>query len=254
MDKIKEQIALKWNEFSQDYDNQYSHGLKSNEEKEQWKLFLNQIVGKEQKKVLDVGTGTGFLSLLLAELGHSCTGLDISEGMMSVAKRKAKDNGLKIKFGMGDAENLPCEDNSFDIVTNRHLLWTIPHPEKALSEWIRVLKPGGKLVIIDGDWFYKNTNYDIQRFLGKFLVAITEFKNPWDNSSDYDDKLKESLPMIKDENARNVHELVRNTGLSNVEIIPMVEVDRVEKGVMPLKNRLMNPYKRICITGIKCSK
>jgi Methylase involved in ubiquinone/menaquinone biosynthesis len=251
MDEIKREIALKWNSWSKDYDEQYSHGLKSEKEKEQWKLFLKEIVGKEHKQILDVGTGTGFLALLLAELGHSCTGFDISEGMMEVARKKAKEAGLNVSFGMGDAENLPCEENTFDIVTNRHLLWTIPHPEKALSEWIRVLKPGGKLVIIDGDWFYRNINYDMQKFLGKLLMAITEFKNPWNNSGDYGDKLKESLPMIKDENARNIHQLVRNAGLSNVEVIPMVEIDRVEKGIMPLKNRLMNPYKRICITGIK---
>lgn len=251
MDNIKREIASKWNVWSESYDEQYSHGLKSEEERAQWKVFLRETIGKEHKKILDVGTGTGFLVLLLAELGHNCTGLDISEGMMRVAVKKAEELGLNINFGMGDAENLPCQDNSYDIVVNRHLLWTIPHPEKALSEWIRVLKPGGKLVIIDGDWFYKNNSYEIQKFLGKLLVVLTEFKNPWNNDGNYDDKLKESLPMIKDENARNIHELVKNAGLSDVRVIPMEEVDRVEKAVMPLKNRLMNPYKRICITGIK---
>lgn len=251
MDEIKREIALKWNSWSKDYDEQYSHGLKSEAEKKQWEIFLQEIVGKEPKQILDIGTGTGFLALLLAELGHNCTGFDISEGMMKVARKKAQKAGLKVSFRMGDAENLPSKENTFDIVTNRHLLWTIPHPEKALSEWIRVLKPGGKLVIIDGDWFYKNINYDVQKFFGKLLTAITEFKNPWNKKGDYGNDLKESLPMIKDENARNIHQLVRNAGLSDVKVIPMEEVDRVEKGVMPLKNRLMNPYKRICIIGIK---
>ncbi|AKN31488.1 methyltransferase type 11 [Clostridium carboxidivorans P7] len=251
MDNIKKEIASEWNIWAKGYDKQYSHGLKSEEEKVQWKVFLSEVIGKESKKILDVGTGTGFLALLLAELGHNCTGLDISEGMMEVARKKAKEAKLNINFGMGDAENLPCKDNTYDIVVNRHLLWTIPHPEKALSEWIRVLKPGGKLVIIDGDWFYKNSSYEIQKFLGKILIALTEFRNPWNNDGDYSDSIKEKLPMIKDENARNVQELVRNTELSDVKVIPMEEVDRVEKAVMPLKNRLMNPYKRICIMGIK---
>lgn len=251
MDNIKKEIASKWNTWAEDYDKQYSHGLKSEEEKAQWKVFLSETVGKERKEILDVGTGTGFLALLLAEIGHNCTGFDISEGMMKVARKKAKEAKLNVNFGIGDAENLPCQDSTYDVVVNRHLLWTIPHPEKALNEWIRVLKPGGKLVIVDGDWFYKNSSYDMQRFLGKILITLTEFRNPWNNDGDYGDSLKENLPMIKDENARNVHELVKNTGLSDVRVIPMEEVDRVEKAAMPLKNRLMNPYKRICITGIK---
>lgn len=251
MDNIKQGIAAAWNLSSKNYDNQYAHGLKSENEKKQWKLFLSKMVGEEKKEILDVGTGTGFLAILLAELGHRCTGIDLSEGMMEVAKSKSESQCLDINFDIGDAENLSYSDNTFDFVVNRHLLWTIPNPEKALNEWIRVLKPGGTLMIIDGDWFYNNIWYEFKIFLGRILIAITEFRNPWKYEGAYDKNIRNNLPMIKDKNARNLYKMVKNTELIDVKTTYLKEVDRAEKMAMPLRYRLINPHKRLCITGVK---
>lgn len=251
MENLKKEIALRWDLLCHDYDKQYCHGLRSKEEEEQWLRFLQDIVGVESKRILDVGTGTGFLAVLLAQLGHRCTGLDISLGMLKVAQNKAQANNLFIEFGLADAEELPLEDKSFDIVINRHLLWTISRPEKALKEWIRVLKPEGKLVIVDGDWFYKNRVNDLKKWIGNFLIKISEFEDLGKHNSNYSEDIKAMLPMMQDKNARNVYELVKGCGLDNVKAIPMLEVDQVEKKVMPFKYRLANPYKRSCIIGIK---
>ncbi len=250
MDNIKEEIALRWNESSTNYDKQYSHGMKSKAEEIQWKKFLKQVVGEEKKYILDVGSGTGFLSILLGELGHICEGIDISEGMMAVAKEKAKEKGLDIKFTFGDAENLSMKDNTYDVIINRHILWTLPNPEKAIKEWKRVLKPGGKLIIIDGDWFYKRTVTDkLKISLGKFLISITESQDG--HKGTYSKDVQEKLPMMKDENARNLHKLVKDVGLKDIKIVHMNEVDGIEKENMPFKHRLVNVYKRICITSKK---
>lgn len=251
MDKIKIDIASSWDKWSSEYDNQYAHGIKSIEEEKEWKKVLAKIVGNDRKNILDVGTGTGFLALLFSELGHDCKGLDISEGMLEIAKDKAKTREVDIKFGIGDAEKLPEESNKFDLVVNRHLVWTLPNPEKALREWIRVLKPGGKLVIIDGDWFYENRIYDIKRFMGKLLIAITEFKNPWNRKNDYSKDLAAKLPMMKDENSRNLYNIVKSTGLKDIKIIKLDDLEKIEKKAMPFKQKLLNPYKRMIIIGIK---
>lgn len=251
MDNIKQEIASVWNTSPETYDNQYAHGIKSKEEEKQWKIFLKSISKDSPSEILDVGTGTGFLAVFLAELGHNCTGIDLSSGMMEIAKKKACDKGLNIHFDIWDAENLPYHDNTFDMVINRHLLWTIPHPEGSLKEWIRVLKPGGKLVIIDGDWFYKNPWYSVQIFLGKLLIAVTEFRNPWDTHGDYSSEIKKNLPMIQDKNARNLYAMVKDTTLTDVIVKELTDIDKVEKEAMPLKYRLANPHKRICITGLK---
>ena len=69
--------------------------------------------------------------------------------MLGRAKEKADDHNLRAEFGIDDAENLSLEDVAFDDVINRHLLQTLPDLEQAISEWRRVLKPGGEVVIID---------------------------------------------------------------------------------------------------------
>ncbi|MCR4435089.1 MAG: methyltransferase domain-containing protein [Clostridiales bacterium] len=249
--EVKEKIASSWNSHAKEYDLQYAHGLKSSREEEEWKRALEKIIGADRKKVLDVGTGTGFIAILLAEMGHVVKGVDISEGMMEEARTKAEGKNLSIRFEYGDAENLGEPDDAYDVVINRHLLWTLQYPEKAVREWIRVLKPGGKLVVIDGDWFYTKPSYFLSVFLGKLLVALTEFRNPWNNKSDYDRTLKKKLPMIRSKNARNAVSLVEKCGLKNIRATGLEEVERAEKSAMPLKQKLLNPHKRMVIEGVK---
>ncbi len=73
-------------------------------------------------------------------MGHQVTGVDISSGMLEKAKHNAHNMGLEIDFLYGDAEKLPFEDSSFDLVTNKFLLWTLQQPSCAVREWKRVLK------------------------------------------------------------------------------------------------------------------
>ncbi len=72
--------------------------------------------------------------------------------MLAEARRKAAERGVAIRLEEGDAERLPFPPGSFDLAISRHLLWTLPHPEAAIDEWIRVLRPGGRLVVVDGQF------------------------------------------------------------------------------------------------------
>lgn len=248
---IKSNITGLWNKAYANYDECYAHGLKSEGEKKEWIRFLKSVVPKNCEKILDVGAGTGFVSLLLAELGYNCKGLDLSENMLSRAKVKAKKAGFfNVQFVIGDAEDTKEEDNVYDVVINRHLVWTLPHPEKAIAEWKRVLKPGGTLIIMEGNWHYNRISDRIQVFLGKCLISLQEHKNAFANSGDYDKLTKKELPMLNSKNAKRLAEMVREAGLS-VTVIPMRNVDRAEKRAMPLRYKLLNPHKRIAVIGIK---
>jgi ubiquinone/menaquinone biosynthesis C-methylase UbiE len=249
--ELKKKIAGYWNDWSGQYDLQYAHGLRSAGEKEAWRRFLYQAVGRPPQKVLDVGAGTGFISLLLAEAGYQCKGLDISQGMLDQARLKAKTQGLTVEFGLGDAEALPEGDEIYDAVVNRHLLWTLPNPERAIAEWLRVLKPGGRLIIIDGNWFYNELSASIRRLAGQLLVALTERKNPWGRGSNYDASLRSKLPLMQAANARNLRQLISRSGLHDLQFQKLTEVERAERSVMPLKQKLLNPYRRIAYIGIK---
>jgi 2-polyprenyl-3-methyl-5-hydroxy-6-metoxy-1,4-benzoquinol methylase len=103
-------------------------------------------------QVLDVGCGTGFLALRFAELGHAVTGIDLSPQMIDRARTKAEAAGFKIDFRVGDASALDCEAEIYDIVVARHVVWNLPDPERGVAEWLRVLRPGGRLILIEGKW------------------------------------------------------------------------------------------------------
>lgn len=247
LDQQKKRIRENWNKHAEDYDDQYQHGIKSEAERAAWKELLRDLVGDTPKKILDVGAGTGFLSCFFAELGHDVTGIDLSPGMLAVARRKAERDGLKINFKEGDAENTGEATEAYDIVVNRHLLWAMPHPQDAVNEWARVLKKGGKLIIIDGDWHYNLPKNNIKIFLGDILTLFAEHKNRFKQDRPHS---TEGLPMTVPENAKNAPELVRKSGLK-VSITGADAVEAAEKANMPLRHRLLNPYTRIIIIGEK---
>ncbi|MFN8126724.1 MAG: class I SAM-dependent methyltransferase [Candidatus Nanopelagicales bacterium] len=97
---------------------------------------------------LEIGAGTGFftLNLLLARVIENATVTDLSPGMVEVALRNAASLDLSLEGAVSDAEDLPFEDNSFDLVCGHAVLHHIPDLDTALREVLRVLKPGGRFV------------------------------------------------------------------------------------------------------------
>jgi ubiquinone/menaquinone biosynthesis C-methylase UbiE len=117
-----------------------------------WVAAVREALPDPPADILDVGTGTGFLALIEAALGHNVTGIDLAEGMLEVARSKAEQAGAA-RFLHGDAVAPPFPDASFDVVSSRHVLWTLREPEVAFANWRRLLRPGGRVVAFDGLWF-----------------------------------------------------------------------------------------------------
>lgn len=100
--------------------------------------------------VLEVGAGTGFflINLALAEcIGGQLHATDISSGMLEVCRRNGEEHGLDIATQQGDAEDLPYDDEQFDLVIGHAFIHHLPVPGKAIQEMLRVLRPGGQIVI-----------------------------------------------------------------------------------------------------------
>jgi len=98
--------------------------------------------------VIDVGTGTGVIASALAELGYRVVGVDLSEEMLAQARSKVGSD--RVRFDSGDAMNSPGLPEALDAIVSRHVLWTLTDPRRALDSWLRLLKRGGRVVIIDG--------------------------------------------------------------------------------------------------------
>jgi ubiquinone/menaquinone biosynthesis C-methylase UbiE len=150
MEKIKTSIKRYWNWRSKSYGHDSDKSIKI---ANKWESVLKKLVsGAPGRRALDIGTGTGQFAVYLARSGFAVTGIDLSENMISHARQNAITDKLDIDFQTGDAEKLEFEDNTFDVVVSRNLLWTLPEPDIALKEWRRVMKPGGTLVVSDGLW------------------------------------------------------------------------------------------------------
>jgi ubiquinone/menaquinone biosynthesis C-methylase UbiE len=152
-DPVKEQVAAHWNRRAPQFDEDFGHSIRTPAERAAWDRILNLVLpGRSALDALDAGCGTGFLSLELAGRGHRVTGIDFAPAMLAEARRKAAAGGFAIAFEEADAERLPFATGRFDLAISRHLLWTLPHPEAAIDEWIRVLRRGGRLVVVDGQF------------------------------------------------------------------------------------------------------
>lgn len=99
---------------------------------------------------LDIGCGTGTLSLLLSERGLSVTGIDTSLRMIEFARRKATAAGAGINFQVDDAGSPTLPPAQFDLVLGRHILWALPDLSATLNRWSTLLRPGGRMVLIEG--------------------------------------------------------------------------------------------------------
>ena len=111
-----------------------------------------QDSGNGSPKILDVGCGTGFFTILLAKEGYQVTGTDLTPEMVEKSRLLAAEEGVDCTFLQMDAELLSFEDHSFDMVISRNLTWTLPDVEQAYREWFRVLKPGGVLLNFDANY------------------------------------------------------------------------------------------------------
>ncbi len=106
-------------------------------------------------RACDLGCGPGFFSVLLGELGFSVEAVDASSSMIEHARDNVSQSapGGDIAFHVCDLLSLPFPDNEFDFCVSRNVTWLMRDPRGAYAEWLRVLKPGGKLVVYDANWY-----------------------------------------------------------------------------------------------------
>lgn len=250
MNDAKSKIKEYWNERSLTFDRSPGHIIANRKEENAWKSLLQDKIRGNNKKILDIGTGTGFLSIMLAEMRYEVVGLDISEEMMERARKKATDRGVKVEFKLGDAEYLPFETGSFDAIVNRAVLWTLPDPKNAIAEWRRVLKPGGKLCFFLHEPRPDGVADRVRRYFGNLFILIAERRNPCNSLYD-GNTLGVELPFRGGVEPSVITKLLEESGLKNVSAEPMVEIGRLKREGLPLYHKIIaSKHTQYCYTAV----
>ena len=147
-----DEIRRYWDDFAAEYDSYPDHGLLDSDIRSAWKDLLRTWLPTTPSLVADLACGTGTMSVLMAEMGHQVRGIDLSPEMVRLAQAKAAPFGAAIDVAQADASEPPFAAGSFDVVFARHILWTLPDPAEALRRWAALLRPGGRMVLVEGRW------------------------------------------------------------------------------------------------------
>ncbi len=152
-DEEKVQEARRyWDQAAASFDDEPDHGLHPPPVLHAWTAFLRQWLPPTSAAVLDVGCGTGSLSVVMAGLGHQVTGIDRSPAMIAHAQAKANAQGKTITFHVMDAARPQLSSATYNVIVCRHLLWALSHPDLVLERWADLLVPHGRMILIEGFW------------------------------------------------------------------------------------------------------
>ncbi len=153
MENQSEESREYWSDRADDYSAHQMETTNSNKQ-QRFALIINRYMPRLSRTVnaLDVGCGSAFLSILLAQRGANVTGTDFSADMVKHAQENMEAFGLSGKFLQADAHHLPFDDESFDMIVTRNMTWVIQDVKGAYSQMMRVLRPGGLLINMDANY------------------------------------------------------------------------------------------------------
>jgi ubiquinone/menaquinone biosynthesis C-methylase UbiE len=141
-----------WDESAAGFDQEPDHGLLDPLVHAAWRGLLMAALPPAPAVIADLGCGTGSLSVLLAQEQYVVRGLDSSPAMLEHARAKAAARHVTVDWVLGDAGSPALDEQSVDVVLCRHVLWALADPSAAVARWVRLLRPGGRLVLIEGSW------------------------------------------------------------------------------------------------------
>ena len=149
----QKEINDRWTKGSENYDRIIHDELESFRVEGWRKLISAQTGDRPGLEVLDCGCGPAFFTIILARAGCRVTGIDAAEGMLDKARRNVEEFGVDARILEMDCHSLDFPDGSFDAVVSRNVTHALRDHARVYTEWYRVLRPGGKLTVFDGNFY-----------------------------------------------------------------------------------------------------
>jgi SAM-dependent methyltransferase len=221
---VSPEIRRFWDTQAPAYDDSPAHYPSRAQERAAWAAALRRMLPDPPARILDVGAGTGFLSVLLAEHGYRVTALDFSPGMLQELRARATDLGLEVETVEADAMHPPA--GAFDAVVERHLLWTLPDPAAALAAW-HAAAPEGRLVLFEGSW---GTADAVTRLRTTARAIAERIRGAAPRHQHYSERVARELPHARGFEPGELAELVQASpwGRTRLERLRDVEWAAVE--------------------------
>lgn len=192
------------------------------QKKEAWEALVLKYAGREENlQVLDVETGLGLFAILLAGLNYSVTAVDKCQGMLEQARKNAEAVGRNIRFLRADAHDVNLPNESFDLIVARNVTWLMPNPVEVYHEWYRLLKPKGKVMVFDANWYLHLSNPELRRQCNKYRQLAVK-KGYRDNITpkqrEENEALARRLPLTYEDRPFWDHQVIRRCGFRHIEV------------------------------------
>lgn len=200
-----------WTERAPSYDAYQQRPERRELDRDVWRRVWSAALPPAPADVLDVGTGSGHVAFLLAGIGHRVTGIDLSDGMLEIARERASRTPAAPRFEVGDAVAPDFAPMSYDAVVGRYVMWTLRAPDAAVASWVRLLRPRGLVAMVDSTWFADGA--------GEL----------------YGDRPEGDLPLADARSIDETADTLRRAGLADVQVVALEEVLELDRahGVAP---------------------
>jgi SAM-dependent methyltransferase len=234
-DPVLDRVRSFWDLDAAGYDHDATHHPATAAERAAWSAALHRHLPRAPARILDVGAGTGFLTLMAAGLGHRVTALDLSSEMLNRLRAKGSAAGLDVDIVHGAAHEPPA--GPFDAIISRHLIWTLPEPRRALSSWLATVPSGGLLLLVEGIWGGADP---VEAARQRIRHAVRRLRRRGHgHHADYDPDLLACLPLAGRSHPETVVAEVEAAGWRTPRLERLADVEWTRRLALPPFDRLL---------------